>query len=147
VRKGILWSILVLLVILLGSCTQAHPKSIVFGDLVSNSDRYHGKNVCAEGICVSGFETSALGASTYRDRDVVYLAEPAIWLEGADVVFRRDCFSSGAYPPHEFCQVRACGLFEAGGSYGHAGVYKFQIRGHVGYVDPNAKAHEVESGS
>lgn len=145
-RKGMLWSILVLLVILLKSCTRGRPKSVAFGDLVSNSDRYHGKSVCAKGIYVSGFEASALGASTYRDRDVVYLAEPAIWLEGADIVFRRDCFFSGAYPPHEFCQVRACGLFEAGGGYGHAGAYKFQIRGHAGYVNPNAKAYKVESG-
>lgn len=106
--------------------TQAH---VEFRDLVSNPQRYDGKSLCTNGVYVSGFEASALGASTYQRGSAVYLTEPAIWVENPDIRSRTDCFKTDTTPPAEFCRAIVCGLFEAGGSYGHLGGYSFQMRG------------------
>lgn len=60
-------------------------KDVPFEELVSNPERYHGRQVCTEGIHATGFEVNALGASVRREGDAVYLTEPVIWLEGAEI--------------------------------------------------------------
>lgn len=119
----------------ISGCDQSrkasHIELIEFSDLVSNPHNYHGKNICAEGAYLLGFEVSALGASTYQQGSAVYLTEPVIWIEGADIRSSTDCFKTDTTPPAEFCQATVCGLFETGGNYGHLGAYKFQIRGGV----------------
>jgi hypothetical protein len=120
-----------LLINFINGCGQGHGKMIEFSDLVSNPQKYQGKNICTEGVYISGFEASALGASTYQRGSAVYLTEPTIWIERPDVtiISRSDCFSTGTLTSSEFCWVTACGIFGTGSNYGHVGAYKFQIRG------------------
>ena len=106
----------------------APRQDVPFEELVSNPERYHGRRVCTEGIYVTGFEVNALGASLRREGEAVYLTEPAIWLEGAEIRSSADCVDSGAFPSSRFCRATVCGLFESGGYYGHLGGYAYQLR-------------------
>jgi len=108
---------------------QDVPSDVPFEALVANPGRYHGRQVCTEGIYATGFETNALGASFRREGEAIYLTEPAMWLEGAEIRSTSDCVESGAFPTATFCEATVCGLFEAGGNYGHLGGYAFQLRG------------------
>lgn len=98
-----------------------------FEELVAHPQKYHGSEICATGMYVSGFETTALGASTYEVDGAVYLSQPAIWIEGAEIRTRGDCVKTGGAPPAEFCQAEVCGLFESGGGFGHLGAYEYQL--------------------
>jgi len=119
---------LFLLVAVVCGCKPAQAVVLPFGELVARPDRYHGTLVCTEGVYVSGFEASALGATLQRDGVVYRLAEPNIWLEGADIVSSDGCFGAGTGSAYVFCRVRACGWFEGKGGYGHGGACPFQIR-------------------
>jgi hypothetical protein len=103
-------------------------QDVPFDDLVSNPERYDGRRVCTEGIHATSFEVNALGASWWRKGEAVYLTEPAIWLEGAEIRSSADCVDSGAFPTARFCKATVCGLFESGGYYGHVGGYAYQLR-------------------
>jgi hypothetical protein len=124
---------LLLLVAVLSGCgrgiTGGDGTFVEFGELVATPQRYHGRQICTAGVYVLGFETSALGASTYQRGSAIYLTEPAIWVGEAEVHSRGDCFSSDAAPPAEFCHVEVCGLFESDGGFGHLGGYEYQLRG------------------
>lgn len=127
VRRGTSILVALLLALLINGCMQSMKVNI--DDLLSNPERYHGRQICTEGIYVSGFEVSAVGASPYQVGGAVYLTEPAIWIERADIRSRSDCFETQTTPPAEFCNAIVCGLFEYGGSYGHVGAYEYQLRG------------------
>ncbi|NIN65650.1 MAG: hypothetical protein GTO63_13335 [Anaerolineae bacterium] len=116
-----------LLALLISGCIQSMKVDI--DDLLSNPERYQGRRICTEGIYVSGFEASALGASTYQVGGAVYLTAPAMWIERPDIRSRSDCFETQTTPPAEFCHATVCGLFECGGEYGHLGAYECQLRG------------------
>ena len=103
-------------------------QDVPFEELVSKPERYHGRRICTEGIYATGFEVNALGASLRRDGEAVYLTEPVIWLEGAEIRSSSHCFDSGAFPSARFCKATVCGLFESGGYYGHVGGYAYQLR-------------------
>jgi len=106
----------------------APRQDVPFEELVSNSERYHGRRICTEGIHATGFEVNALGASWWREGDAVYLTEPVIWLEGAEIRSSTDCVDSRTFPTASFCKGTVCGLFESGGYYGHLGGYAYQLR-------------------
>jgi hypothetical protein len=124
---------LLLLVAVLSGCgrgtTGDAERFVEFAELVANGQSYHGRQICTAGVYVLGFETSALGASTYQRGSAIYLTEPAIWVGEAEIRSTGDCFSSDTAPPAEFCHVEVCGLFESGGGFGHLGGYEFQLRG------------------
>jgi hypothetical protein len=123
--------VLIVMGLLLTPLINGCVRSIKVGidDLTSDPRSYQKKEVCTEGIYASGFEVNALAASTYREGDAVYLTEPAIWIEGAQIRSRSDCFESATTPPIEFCKVTVCGFFEFGGQYGHLGGYEYQLGG------------------
>ena len=131
--KGLMSTALLLLVALLSGCgrgiTGDAETFVEFGELVAAPQRYHGRQICTAGVYVLGFETSALGASTYQRGSAIYLTEPAVWVGEAEIHSTGDCFSSDTAPPAEFCQVQVCGLFESGGGFGHLGGYEYQLRG------------------
>ena len=126
-RRGDLAAIGFGLALLITGCVKSIEVDI--DDLQSDPRSYQNKEVCTEGIYASGFEVNALAASTYREGDAVYLTQPAIWIEGAQIRSTTDCFMSGTTPPIEFCKVIVCGFFEFGGRYGHLGGYEYQLRG------------------
>jgi hypothetical protein len=101
-------------------------ETVAFEELVANPGQYAGKQVCTQGVYVSGFEIKALGKDTYQEGEVVYLQKPAIWVQGATVDSSRNCFETSLAT---FCTVRICGLFEHGDSYGHLGEYQYQLKG------------------
>ena len=101
---------------------------VEFRELVAHPQRHHGGEICTSGIYASGFETNALGASTYEVDGAVYLSQPVIWIEGAEIRSKGECVKAGGAPPAEFCQVEVCGIFESGGGFGHLGGYQFQLR-------------------
>lgn len=115
------------LTVLTTSCVQSMKVDI--DELLSNAQSYQGKEICTEGVYASGSEISALGASTHEVAGAIYLTGPTIWIEGADIRSRTDCFKTDTIPPTEFCQVTVCGLLETGGNYGHLGAYKYQLQG------------------
>jgi hypothetical protein len=119
--------LLVGFVLALSISACAPLQDVPFEELVSNPERYHGRRVCTEGIYVTGFEVNALGASLRRDGEAVYLTEPVIWLEGAEIRLSTDCVDSGSFPTARFCRATVCGLFESGGYYGHVGGYAYQL--------------------
>jgi hypothetical protein len=116
-----------LLTLLINGCVRGMEVDI--DDLLSSPQSYQGEEICTEAVYASGFEINALGASTYQRGDAVYLTEPVIWLERAEIRSSTDCFSSATTPPVEFCKARVCGFFEYGGNYGHVGAYEYQLRG------------------
>jgi hypothetical protein len=91
--------LLVGFVLALSISACAPLQDVPFDDLVSNPERYHGRRVCTEGIHATGFEVNPLGASLRREGEAVYLTEPAIWLEGAEIRSSANCVDSGAIPP------------------------------------------------
>ncbi len=100
---------------------------VTIGQLTSSPERYDGKPVRTEGFYLSAFETSALGESTYRQGEVVYLTGPAIWLDPGAIESREDCFQTATVPPIEVCKVKVAGYFEYGEGYGHLSAYRYQI--------------------
>jgi hypothetical protein len=102
---------------------------VAFEYLVANPQPYVGQYVCTGGVHVNGFEVSGLGASAYEKDGYPQLVEPVIWLEGADFQSREDCIRTGTQPSFEFCEAIVCGVFEAGGGYGHGGAYAYQLLG------------------
>jgi hypothetical protein len=104
--------------------------SVPLAELVANPSRYHGQEVCTEGIYVRGFEVSVLGVGTQEKGGITYLAEPMVWVEGAEIASSENCFSQreglGA-PPIEFCRVTICGRFEHCHKCGHLDGYAFQL--------------------
>jgi hypothetical protein len=111
---------------LLAACRSRDGTSLTipFIELLSNPIKYSGSNICTEGIYLSGFEVSALGADTYTLNGNIYLTEPAIWVEGVEVVNLNEC---KVYQGYSFCSVKICGRFEYGNQYGHMGGYEYQI--------------------
>ncbi len=97
--------------------------------LLAEQGEFNGQYVCTEGVYLTGFEVSALAASTEEEGGYLRLSGPAIWLEGATVQSRQDCVQTDTQPSYEFCQAVVCGMFEAGGSYGHGGGYSYQLEG------------------
>ena len=126
-KRALLIVIGLLLTLLINGCVRTMDVDI--DDLLSSPQSYQGEEICTEGVYASGFEINALGASTYQRGDAVYLTEPVIWLERAEIRSSADCSSSGTTPPVQFCRVTACGFFEYGGNYGHVGAYDYQLRG------------------
>lgn len=127
IKKELLVAVGLILTLLISGCVRSMESDI--DDLLSSPQSYQGEEICTEGVYASGFEINALGASTYQRGDAVYLTEPAIWLERAEIRASNDCFSSATTPPVEFCKVTVCGFFEYGGNYGHVGSYEYQLRG------------------
>jgi hypothetical protein len=123
----------ILIIMVTAGCLAAParttPEFVEFGELVADPQRYDGSEICTEGIHAMGFETNALGASTYDGGNTVYLTEPTIWIEGAEIRVTGGCLESGDSPRAEFCPVQVCGVFEAGRGFGHLGGYKYQLRG------------------
>jgi len=116
--------ILILTLVLISGCAR----EVSFNELISNPEDYNGKNVCFEGIYVSGFEANSIGASTYEKDGFIYLTEPSIWVEEQDVIkSEENCFSNEEIP-FQFCDVRACGEFIYGEGFGHVGGYEHVIR-------------------
>jgi len=112
-----------------GETTGGADRFVEFAELVTNAQSYHGEELCTAGVYVLGFETSALGASTYERGSAIYLTEPSVWVEGAEIWITGDCFTSDTAPAAEFCRSEVCGLFESGGGHGHLGGYDYQLRG------------------
>ena len=107
----------------------SHADLVAFDQLVANPQQYAGQYLCTEGVHVEGFEMSGLGASTYEEDGYLRLAEPVIWLEGADFQTREDCTRTDTQPSFEVCQAMTCGVFETGARYGHGGAYTYQLQG------------------
>jgi hypothetical protein len=98
--------------------------------LVANPSHYHGKVVCTEGIYLEGFEVSALSVETNNRDGLTYLTEPALWIEGAAIVSRSNCFVQNdnlGPQSFEFCQVTVCGRFEHCRKCGHLDGYKYRL--------------------
>lgn len=132
-REAALGIASLLSVLLIAGCRGTPQRTIgevvEFSELVAHPQRYHGSEICTSGVYAAGFETSALGASTYEVDGAVYLSQPTIWIEGAAIRYRGECVEGGGIPEAEFCQVEVCGLFEFGGGFGHLGSYECQLRG------------------
>jgi hypothetical protein len=111
------------------ACTSSPsgPQQVEFSDLVTNPERYDGEAICTEGIYLVAFEVNAMGSGIYTQDEYVYLNEPSIWLEGAEIENQGECFQVEREPGANFCPVRACGQFETGGNYGHLGSWEFQL--------------------
>jgi hypothetical protein len=123
---------LALCLLIASSCVfnkTSKPHFIEFVDLIATPEKYSGKSIRSEGIYVRGFECSALGVSTYKKGEAVYLTKPTIWIGDANIESKTDCFTVDLLPPAEFCTIKISGIFEYGDRYGHLGQYKYQIRG------------------
>ncbi|HSJ57138.1 MAG TPA: hypothetical protein VLC95_08150 [Anaerolineae bacterium] len=112
-----------------GSGTESTAADVPFAGLVADPARYGGTELCTTGVYVTGFEASALGASTVTRDGILYLSEPTIWIEDASAVeVQGECSTGSTVPEYEFCPARVCGTFETGGRFGHLGGYEHQIR-------------------
>jgi hypothetical protein len=124
-QTTILINFLIFILLLLACRSRGNSiTTISFSELISDPIKYSGKNICTEGIYLSGFEASALGADIYELNGSIYLTEPAIWIEGIEVINLTECKTSNGY---SFCPAKVCGHFEYGQKYGHLGGYEYQI--------------------
>ena len=132
-KKAVLAIARLLIILLIGGCLGTPKRTtgefVEFSELVAHPQRYHGSEICTAGVYALGFETSALGASTHEVDGAVYVSEPTVWIEGAEIRSRGECLKAGGMPQAEFCPVEVCGVFEAGGGFGHVGGYEYQLRG------------------
>ncbi|MBX7234580.1 MAG: hypothetical protein K1X65_09370 [Caldilineales bacterium] len=132
---------LIPLIILLGACaapptqppatpTPASPPTadVPFGDLMTAPATYAGQDICTNGVYLSSFEVEALGQDTVERDGALYLTEPAIWLERAQIEAEPNCTEVGT-PPAKFCPARVCGRFDYGGQYGHLNGWSYRIAG------------------
>lgn len=105
-------------------------KNVAFSELISNPQKYNGKHVCTEGVYLSSFEVSVLGAEISGQGINMQLVEPTIWIESREgIKFKSDCLEiRELYGTAEFCNAKVCGIFEYGERYGHIGRYDYQIR-------------------
>lgn len=126
-------AIIIIIIVVQYVAWPNEPLKISIGELRKRPDIYHGKFIQTTGVIVSGFESGSAISDTTIERDgVIYLQEPAVYLDNATVQNKRDCSSSSGFPPVMFCTVDVEGIFEYGGSYGHASFRSsFQIRGIV----------------
>jgi hypothetical protein len=137
-EKPLLLIYLLVFCCLLGGCwvlrsTVGRPGAMMnvpWKELVADPSQYHGKMVCTEGIYLQGFEVSALGAETQNRDGLIYLVEPAIWIEGAEIISRSNCVIQSdnlGTQKTEFCQVTVCGWFEHCRKCGHLDDYEYQL--------------------
>lgn len=99
--------------------TPGEKAGVSFSDLITNTQRYNGSEICTSGIYLSRCELRLLGESYYEEDGFIYLTEPKIWVESMDVQ-KRNCFegppcfgpSRIEYP--KFCNANVCGIFEYG---------------------------------
>jgi hypothetical protein len=105
-------------------------KTLKIEDIVKNANHYHNREVCAEGIYVSGFEVSAF---YLEDNTKDIFAD--VWIQVKENDFKERILIKGSDRPISFkwSKAKICGLFqeakeyEVSGGFGHMGRYKYQI--------------------
>jgi hypothetical protein len=117
---------------ILSGCGNSTPLSV--SQLASQSEKYNGKTVTAEGFYFEAFEMmavcEALKPSTVNPGSLAPQGT-LIWLEGGipkihDRLYTNPQDAASGYPEH-YGKVRVKGKFQSGGQFGHLGAYQFQI--------------------
>jgi hypothetical protein len=129
VKKITLATIILSVMAALATNACATMTIVPIDTLLSHPERYNGKRICTRGMYASAFEVNALASSLRQEGSALYLGEPAIWLEGAEIVTTADCWEGAAAPAARFCEATVCGFFEHGARYGHLGGYEYQLSG------------------
>ncbi|MEE8167932.1 MAG: hypothetical protein V3T58_03555 [Candidatus Hydrothermarchaeales archaeon] len=135
-----LLGVLLIVALLIAGCVSGDQKHITFSELVSQSRRYSGKEICTEGYYLkegyylnNAFEVSALGES-YESAGYGFVKhkEPLIWIRIEEPLaedfwnqLKNYTEASGSY---FFDEISVCGKFEYGEGYGHLGGYEYQIK-------------------
>ena len=126
----------VILIILSLFCTGCGAKAaaVSFNELVSSPDKYSGKTVSVEGIYVRGWEWILLAdavayAGTGANRELRPVGD-SIWfasLMPKEVQDKLYVYKSPAGDTTYYGKIKATGLFETEGEYGHMNLYKYRF--------------------
>jgi hypothetical protein len=127
--------------VLLAACQPAKVLSVT--GLISQPDKYNGKEITVEGYYFSGFEISALAgelaAANYKPGNLVPQA-PLIWLTGDlgpgvyNQLYQQADTPSGY--DERYGMVRVTGIFQYGGKYGHMNAYPYLLTVSTGTLLP-----------
>jgi hypothetical protein len=133
-RVIVLITTVILLCGALSSGCGTGPTPVTFNDLVSEPEQYSGKTVIVEGIYVRGWEWIVLADSvafigTGDFRELVPVGE-SMWFGGLvpeEVQDNLYTYTSAAGDASYYGKIRATGLFETEGKYGHMNLYKYRF--------------------
>ena len=124
-----------LIALLVSGCSNwgsIEGTSVTFEQLLSNPNKYNGKEITIEGFVFLGFETMVLSEelkhSGYAEGHLVP-GERMLWIEGGiPIDIHGELHEQHMMGPSErYGRVLARGVFQYGGQYGHLGAYKYQI--------------------
>jgi hypothetical protein len=115
-------------------CASGQPAKVSFPDLISNPERYDGKNIRIEGYWFDGFEIVVL-AERLEPSDFspgnVQPGGARIWIKGglseevsSQLYLQPD--NPTGYPAH-YGKVELTGKLEYGEQYGHMNAYQYQM--------------------
>jgi hypothetical protein len=122
--------ILLAVILWLGYGIDAAP--VPFSKLVSEPERYNGRTVTVEAICVDGWGTVVLtGYAAYLGTGSARELKPvgdSIWFDGLVPQEIQDQLFKITNPAGEvsyYGKLKVKGVFEAGGSYGPVNQFKY----------------------
>jgi hypothetical protein len=116
------------------SCDSNQPAKVAFSDLISNAERYDGKNIIIEGYWFDGFEIVVLAERLEPSNFASGNVQPGgvkIWIKGglseevsSQLILQPD--NPTGYPAH-YGKVELTGKLEYGGEYGHMNAYEYRL--------------------
>ena len=107
-------------------------QEVAFDQLLSNPDKYNGKQVIIDGFYFGGFEVIVLSESLeysgYAEGHLVPKGR-MVWIEGEipSEVFNKLYLQQMMGTTERYGKIKVTGKFEYGGIYGHVGAYDSQI--------------------
>lgn len=111
---------------------QTAGQKVTFEQLISDPNRYNGKEVVLETFYFHGFEiivlSKSLKESVYKEGHLVP-AGALIWVEGGIPleVYNNLQQQHQMGPTERYGKMKIKGKFQFGGKYGHLGGYQYQI--------------------
>jgi hypothetical protein len=118
----------------LAGCASGQPVKVAFSDLISNPERYDGKEIIIEGYWFDGFEIVVLAERLEPSSFAEGNLQPGgvkIWIKGglseevSSQLYLQPNNSTG-YPAH-YGKVELTGKLEYGEQYGHMNAYQYQM--------------------
>ena len=92
-------------------------------NLLNNPEQYSNKRICTEGYFYDAFETSAL-VKSFDEENKKLEEKPLIWVENET----NENILIIIVDKKAVRKLRACGIFETKGGYGHLGSYPYVLK-------------------
>jgi hypothetical protein len=137
-KKTFYWALLLVLSVLLAGlsgCSRGADQPLTFSQLISQAEKYNGKNVTIEAFYFSGFEIQSLSENVGTASSGPWRLVPTgalIWVEGGITPELQNRLYGQTTPPSGYTEhigkLKVSGLFQSGGKYGHLDGFEYQIK-------------------